>query len=262
MSVNLLAARDVPLADKVRFLASLGARPGQSEPEVVETHMSWVFLAGDRVLKLKKPVRTSFLDYSTLAAREFHCREEVRLNRRLAPGVYLGVVPLLLGEAGLSIGRAKGDGMVVDWLVRMRRLPRERMLDAAVVAGAVSTSDIDRLGERLVEFFRAAAPVQIDGASYVERFAASQAANKAVLMRPDFREEATRVALEAFDRALPRHASALMRRAEDGHLREGHGDLRPEHVSLNGVPVVIDCLEFNRSLREVDPFDELAFLGL
>ncbi len=83
-----------------------------------------------------------------------------------------------------------------------------------------------------------------------------------MLLRPSFREEATAAALEDFDHALQRHAGALGARAEAGRLREGHGDLRPEHIGLDGTPVVIDCLEFNRALREVDPFDELAFLDL
>ena len=84
----------VTLEEKVRFLASAAAWPEAQRPDVIETHMSWVFLGEGSVLKLKKPVRTGFLDFSTLAAREFNCREEVRLNLRLAPGVYLGVLPL------------------------------------------------------------------------------------------------------------------------------------------------------------------------
>jgi aminoglycoside phosphotransferase family enzyme len=262
MRLKSFTAPSVTLADKVRFLASPRAQPATGAPEVVETHMSWVFLAGDDVLKLKKPVRTSFLDFSTLAAREYNCHEEVRLNRRLAPGVYLGVVPLVLDERGLSVGPEHDHGVVVDWLVHMRRLPRERMLDAALVAGTLTRPDIDRLGTRLAQFFSNAAPVPLGGTDYVERFVASQAANEAVLMRPEFREDATRAALDAFDRVRRHCEPLLVQRAVGGHVREGHGDLRPEHIALDGVPVVIDCLEFNRALREVDPFDELAFLGL
>jgi aminoglycoside phosphotransferase family enzyme len=126
----------------------------------------------------------------------------------------------------------------------------------------VTTADIDRLGERLAQFFGAAEPVRLDGTAYVDRFVASQATNREILMQPAFREAATAEALDALDRALQERAPALARRAMDGRLREGHGDLRPEHIGLDGTPVVIDCLEFNRALREVDPFDELAFLDL
>jgi aminoglycoside phosphotransferase family enzyme len=265
MQSTPLDARHVTLEDKVRYLASACETSGGGTPAVIETHMSWVFLTGDRVLKLKKPVRTPFLDFSTLAAREFNCREEVRLNGRLAPGVYVGVVPLLARPGGaLAIGRAESpaDGQVVDWLVQMHRIPRERMLDVALSTGTVSTEDIVRLGERLAQFFQRAEPVQLARTAYVERFIASQVMNRCVLLQPGFHEAATADALEQFDRALHRHAELLGTRAEAGHLREGHGDLRPEHIGLDGTPVVIDCLEFNRALREVDPFDELAFLDL
>jgi len=254
----------VTLDEKVRFLASAAAWPETRRPDVIETHMSWVFLGEDSVLKLKKPVRTEFLDFSTLAAREFNCREEVRLNRRLAPSVYLGVLPLLkLSNGALAVGSAASmTATVIDWLVQMRRIPRERMLDVAVPAGSVRIDDIDRLGVRLAQFFRSAERVQLDGPAYVERFAASQSVSRRVLLQPTLREAATVAALDAFDRMLKRHAEMLGARAAAGRLREGHGDLRPEHIGLDGTPVVIDCLEFNRMLREVDPFDELAFLDL
>ena len=252
------------LDEKVRFLASEAVWRQAQRPDVIETHMSWVFLGEDSVLKLKKPVRTEFLDFSTLAAREFNCREEVRLNRRLAPGVYLGVLPLLqLPSGALVVGSAAAmTATVIDWLVQMRRIPRERMLDVAVPAGSVRIDDIDRLGVRLAQFFRSAERVQLDGPAYVERFQASQSVNRRVLLQPTLRDAATVAALDAFDRMLKRHATMLGARAAAGRLCEGHGDLRPEHIGLDGTPVVIDCLEFNRMLREVDPFDELAFIDL
>lgn len=254
----------VTLDEKVRFLASEAAWPESQRPDVIETHMSWVFLGDDTVLKLKKPVRTGFLDFSTLAAREFNCREEVRLNRRLATAIYLGVLPLLQRPDGtLVVGSgAESAANVIDWLVQMRRIPRERMLDVAVPAGRVRIDDIDRLGVRLAQFFRSAERVRLDGPAYVGRFAASQSVNKGVLLQPALREERTFAALDAFDRMLKRHAAMLEARAAAGRLCEGHGDLRPEHVCLVEPPVVIDCLEFNAALREVDPFEELAFLGL
>jgi uncharacterized protein len=258
------SATAVTLDEKVRFLASAAAWPEVGHPDVTETHMSWVFLGGGSVLKLKKPVRTEFLDFSTLAAREFNCREEVRLNLRLAPGVYVGALPLVqMPDGALAIGSSAAViGKVIDWLVHMRRIPRERMLDVALSAGRVQIEEIDRLGARLAQFFQSAERVQLEGPAYVQRFVASQSVNGGVLLLPSFREEATVAALGEFDRALQRHGKILGARAEAGRLREGHGDLRPEHIGLDGMPVVIDCLEFNRVLREVDPFDELAFLDL
>jgi aminoglycoside phosphotransferase family enzyme len=245
----------------VRFLASPAAHGGV-RPDVIETHMSWLFAAGDRVLKLKKPVRTPYLDFSTEAARAFNCREEVRLNRRLAPDVYIGVTPLVAAADGqLALGPAPGAA-AVDWLVEMHRLPADRMLEAAIRSDTVDPADIERLGERLAGFFRDARRVELSASAYLQRFDDLQAANRDVLLRPAFDSIAAAPVLDAADALRARHAAALGERAAGGHLREGHGDLRPEHIVLDGVPVVIDCLEFNATLREVDPFDELAFLGL
>jgi uncharacterized protein len=265
MGLSAVADRPVPLQDKVRFLASARAHADRGLPEVIETHMSWVFLAGDRVLKLKKPVCTPLLDFSTLEARELNCREEVRLNQRLAPDVYLGVVPLIARADGtLAVGSVDVPvhGTAVDWLVQMRRLERGRMLDVAIACGTVSREDVDRMAERLARFFSAAPPVVLSADAYLQRFIVAQAMNRAVLLDPRFRDPAMAAALEQFDQALVRRAGPLGARAAAGRLREGHGDLRPEHIGLDGTPVVIDCLEFNRQLREVDPFDELAFLDL
>lgn len=261
MDAESLSTPRVRIEDKVRFLAS-PATHGGLRPEVVETHMSWLFIAGNRVLKLKKPVRTDFLDFSTLTARAFNCQEEVRLNRRLAPDLYAGVTPLVRKADGhLALGGDAG-AEIVDWLVDMRRLPHARMLDAAIRSGTVGPDDIDRLGVRLARFFREAALVAVDGAAYIQRFVELQAANRAVLLQPRFRDIGAGAVLDAADRLRERHAAGLRARADGGHVREGHGDLRPEHIALDGIPRVIDCLEFNAALREVDPFDELAFLGL
>lgn len=136
------------LAAKVRFLCDRGSyRDGVDEVELRETHMSFIFLAGDRVYKLKKPVRFPYLDFSTLARRGAACRAEDRLNRRLAPDVYLGVVPLTCDGGEFAIG---GAGDVVDYLVAMRRLPDHATLDDACATArrhrANSTSSPQRSG--------------------------------------------------------------------------------------------------------------------
>jgi len=261
MPADLPSAPSASTEEKLRFLASPAAHGGV-RPDLIETHMSWLFVAGDRVLKMKKPVRTPFLDFSTLAERESNCREEVRLNRRLAPDVYVGVVPLAAtGDGRMALGATAG-AQPVEWLVEMHRLPADRMLDAAIRSSTAGPADIERLGERLAGFFRAARRVELSAAAYLQRFDALQAANREVLLRPAFDSLAAGPVLAGADALRSRHAAALGERAAGGHLREGHGDLRPEHIALDGIPVVIDCLEFNAALREVDPFDELAFLGL
>lgn len=254
----------------LRFLQSPAAHKGHagavSAVETIETHMSWVFLAGDRVLKLKKPVRYPFLDFSTLAAREHDCREELRLNERLAPGVYLGLLALQQQPDGslalVPEARLPTPGQTVDWLVLMRRLPAERMLDRLIAAGAVTPADIDALARVLADFYHRAPAAAVSPADCVARLRREQAVNRDVLLRPEFALQGAQAVLDALDAALQRHAPLLMARAAGGHVVDGHGDLRPEHVCLLQPPVVIDALEFNATLRQVDPFDELGFLGL
>ncbi len=237
---------------------------GAAGVEVIETHMSWVFLVGDQVLKLKKPVRYPFLDFSTLAAREACCREELRLNRRLAPGVYRGLMAVQSAQGRLVL-RGEDEpaaGPTVDWLVWMRRLPRERMLDARLAAGTLAAPDIDALVAALAGFYRQALRVPPDPVAYLARFEREHAVDREVLLRPQFQLRGASEALDRFASALSEGRSLLHARAEGGRIVDGHGDLRPEHVALLDPPVVIDCLEFNAALRQVDPFDELCFLAL
>ena len=253
----------ISTADKVRFLSEASIYP-HSPPDVtlVETHMSFVFLAGERAYKLKKPVRFPFLDFSTLHAREFNCREELRLNRRLAQLVYLGVVPLKLSaEDRLSLG---GEGAVVDWLVEMRRLPADRMLDRMLAEGRLDGALIDDLCETLGDFYGRAERSTISPDVYVARFFREQAENRGILTRRDFALDHGRIPtlLDRLDTSLTANRSLLEQRARTGRVIDGHGDLRPEHICFTDPIAIFDCLEFNSELRQVDPFDELAFLGV
>lgn len=254
-------AANTPTEKAVAFLRQPGAYPEHPPAvEVRETHMSWVFLTERHVFKLKKPVRFSYLDYATAAARRRNCRAEVRLNRRLAPWVYLGVVPLLRGPDGaLSLS---GDGRPVDWLVKMVRLPGERLLDTALTRTSLKPPAIDRAARLLADFYTGQPPVSDPPARYDEEQAAEVRANCAALCEeadglPPARVGAVQAALLRF---LDREAELLAGRA--GRLVEGHGDLRPDHIYLGPPPAVIDCIEFNRTFRINDPIDELAFLAM
>ena len=251
---------------KLRFLRSHASQPDLKYPiECVETHMSWLFFVDGRVLKLKKPVRFPYLDFSTASAREFYCREELRLNSRLAPGVYLGLLGLqAMGDelALIPEERLPAPGKTVDWLVAMRRLPAQHVLQRRIADARVQTHDIDALLAVLASFYRLAPQAGLTAQEYLARFQREQASNREVLLRPQFQLRDAASALDRLDAALLAHATLLGERATHGHLVDGHGDLRPEHVWLLDPPVMIDCLEFNASLRQVDPFDEIAFLAL
>lgn len=255
----------VSIDDKVSFLRTREAYDNRPPSvQVKETHMSWVFIAGNRVYKLKKPVHFPFLDFRTLEARENNCREEVRLNCRLAPDVYLSVVSLAVDKKGqLSIGRR---GEIVDWLVEMRRLPDELMLDQAIRRHTIEhdgSGRLDAVADLLIGFYRACPPIEISASTYVEQFAREHAINEAVLCDPRFKLDGAEVAdVVARVRRGIEEGAMLKDRVKQGLIVEGHGDLRPEHVCLSDPPVIIDCLEFSRAFRLVDPFDELTFLTL
>ncbi|MYZ48324.1 hypothetical protein E4O86_11450 [Rhizobiales bacterium L72] len=224
--------------------------------------MSWVFLGRRSVLKIKKPLKTPFLDFSTVERREANCREEVRLNRRLAGEVYRDVVPIVRRASGeLALG---GRGTTVDWVVRMKRLPAGAMLDAALRSGRASRTRIEALGDRLVAFYRGAERPEIDRDLPWRVMAREMDENRRILGDPrlDADVPARIKVLADLDALLARSRGVLAERVDRGEIVDGHGDLRPEHVWLFNPPLVIDCLEFNPSLRLVDPFDETTFLGL
>lgn len=251
------------LEAKVAFLGRPDAYPeAPARVEAVETHMSWVFLTDAHAYKLKKPVRYAYLDFSTVEARRLDCAQEVRLNRRLAADVYLGVVPLVLGaEDRLSVG---GPGEAVDWLVQMLRLPAQRMLDHLIRSGAVKQVEISLLAHRLARFYAAAAAESITPEAYRQYLAKRIGDNLRELASPEFglaQDVPERLARFQLG-FLETHAGLFDSRVRQGRIVEGHGDLRPEHVCLLPEPVVIDCLEFNREFRILDPADELGYLAL
>ena len=250
----------VSLADKVAFLGQPNAYPHPAQDlERKETHMSWVFLAGDKVYKLKKPVRFPYLDYSTLQKREAACRAELTLNRRLAPHVYEKVIPLVRTAQGLALDR---EGEVVDWLVVMRRLDERRTLENLILTNEVSAAQLDHVVGTLVAFYHRAHSVFVSPARHLRNWHDSLAYNKRVLL--DARLGLPAGLVRRIDRAQRRflrmRASLIADRVRGRHIVDGHGDLRPEHIWLIDPITIIDCLEFNASLRAVDPFDEIAYL--
>jgi aminoglycoside phosphotransferase family enzyme len=225
--------------------------------------MSWVFLTDRFAYKLKKPVRHPLSDLRALEARRRNGLLEVRLNRRLAPDVYLCIQPLTASKGGTRL-RLAGDGGVVDWLVVMRRLPEQLMLDHAIRTGGPEPRDLDRVARRLARFYQGLASEPIEPAirrCWCEREIDLYARE---LGRAEFGLDAAGIErivgrLTDFLRARP---EPLIDRHREGKFVEGHGDLRPEHICLQREPVIIDCLEFSRELRLIDPAEEMAFLAL
>ena len=255
--------RTPDIAAKVAFLSRPAVYPeAPRSVERVETHMSWVFLTDCFAYKLKKPVRYDSLDFSSLELRRFDCEEEVRLNRRLAGEVYLGTLALTrTSDGALELG---GTGETLDWLVHMRRLPADRMLDAQIQRGTIEEADVRPAAERLSQFYARAEAETIAPDAYRKLLAEGVRSDLQELGRPEFGLPAERVAnlAEAQLAFLEQRAALFDQRVLRGRIVEGHGDLRPEHICLTSDPAIIDCLEFSRELRIVDPADELAFLAL
>ena len=255
--------REPSLEEKIRFLSRCGADGSASGPiEVLETQMAWVFLTENRVLKLKKPVTTDYLDFSTLERRNADVRDEIRLNRRLALDVYLGARALFQKSDGaLSLN---GEGRIVDWLVEMQRLPAHESLDARIAADHLARTDIERVADVLAGFYAALPAQALSATELVEHFEAEHAKTSRVLRDKSYEFDGCRVeaALSAFESDFDRVRPELAKRVGEGRIVEGHGDLRPEHVFLTEPPVIIDCLEFSKKFRTLDPFEEVAYLGL
>ncbi len=255
--------RVVTDTEKVAFLrrpTAYSDRPPWVKP--IETHVSWVFLSELFAHKLKKPVRFDFIDLRSLESRLRDCDTEFRLNRRLAPDVYIAVTPLVVTPGGdLAIDC---PGEVVDWLVRMRRLPSDRMLDQVAMSGAAAGDELKGIVRLLVRFFRNAIRVAVPPAEYRRRLAEQITTNRQTLLRPDFRMPTRSVerVSDALRRTLMSNMPMFEHRVRRGRVLEGHGDLRPEHVYLGPNPAVIDCLTCSRDLRILDWADELAFLAM
>ena len=236
-----------------------------ADVRLVQTHISYVFLAGEEVYKVKKAVRFAFLDFSTLARRRFFCEEEVRLNRRLAGDVYRGVVAIVRRGDGFALAPIEAPA-AVDYAVHMRRLPAERALSALLERGAVTPALIEHLAVHLARFHAAAENgPELAAAGDPTRIAALLARDgtEVAALHGETISAADDAAILAWcAAALRRHEALLRRRQREGRIRDGHGDLRAEHVySLtDGALVIVDCLEFDATLRQRDVAADLAFL--
>ncbi|MGA2319176.1 MAG: AAA family ATPase [Solirubrobacteraceae bacterium] len=233
----------------------------RGHPQVVvhETHASWVFVAGDRAYKVKKPLVLGFLDYSTLPRRRRACREEVRVNSELAPGLYLGVRAIVRSGEGFRLARDGAPG-AVEYAVEMRSFNEQDTLAGLIETDSLTLAHVTAVARLLADFHRSA-PVVVD--SDPDRVLDSWRGNLAELERtehpPQWHLEGLADFGEAFVKA---HAPELRRRALLGLIRDGHGDLRCEHVLMTGAVRVVDRIEFDPDLRRTDVACDLAFLAM
>jgi aminoglycoside phosphotransferase family enzyme/predicted kinase len=228
---------------------------------VIETHISYVFLTDRNAYKLKKPVKFDFLDFSTPALRHAACLEELRLNRRLASDVYLAVLPVTEGQDGaLQLG---GEGTELDYVVQMRRLPEHKAMARMMRDNRLLPADVRTVADFLADFYASLPPQFPLPADYRRALDRQIRENQSVLLQilPDDHVRIRRIHTAQL-RYLHLNDELFDKRVSAGRVVDGHGDLRPEHIYLEDPPIVIDCVEFSDELRRVDTADELNFLAM
>ncbi|MFC1821925.1 phosphotransferase [Thermodesulfobacteriota bacterium] len=229
---------------------------------VVQTHISTVFVADAFVYKVKKAVNFGFLDFSTLEKRAHYCRQEVALNKRLSEDVYLGVLPITYDGKIHRLGG--GQGEVVDYAVKMRRLPEEKLMKSMFEKGKLKSEDLHNIARVIAEFHqKALRSPEIEKYGEPEAFKINTDENfeqttkyiNATIEKEDF--DLLRQWTNHF---FDQNKALFYQRIEDGKVRDCHGDLHMEHICLLDPIAIIDCIEFNDRFRYMDMLGDIAFL--
>ena len=251
---------DPTLQTKILDLLSDPALHGGAAVARIETHANRLAVGPQHAFKIKRAVQYPFLDYSTLALRETYCREEVRLNRRTAPDLYLGVRKVVAGpDGGLALVAEDAPGDAVEWVVAMRSFDQSTLFDRLAGTGALTPDLLDELAAAIARFHGAAAVTEVGWASAIRAVAEENIDELAAAGLWDAArvDEMRTRCLSALDAAADR----LSDRAAGGHVRECHGDLHLRNICLiGGEPTLFDCIEFNPDFARIDCLYDLAFL--
>jgi uncharacterized protein len=230
---------------------------------VQETHISKVFLTGTRVYKVKKAVDFGFLNYATLSKRQYFCQQEVLLNRRLAPSVYLEVAAITFDGRKIAV---HGDGEIVEYAVCMRQLHAEQSLLNRLHAGRIEKKEVEAVVDRLRAFYLQADASRASAAWGEQDVIRQNCTDNFDRIRPLAGQEISQECLEAVQRAtdlfLNREDLIFERRMQQGFVRDGHGDLRCGHIYVDGEIQIIDCIEFDARYRCGDIAADIAFLAM
>jgi hypothetical protein len=237
---------------------------GPNSVEFIQTHISYIFIAGALVYKVKKAVDFGFLDFTSLDKRRFYCNEEVRLNRRLAQETYLEVAEICEDESGnLMMGKR---GKVIEYAVVMKKLPADRMLKLLLIEGRVDASIMDAVARKLANFHdRAETGGKIDEIGGVDTICRNHEENFVQTEKyigstiPKFQYQFIKRYIHRF---MDREAELLKRRVRDHRIRDCHGDLHLEHICITDEIIIFDCIEFNERFRYGDVSAEVSFLAM
>lgn len=249
----------------IEFLKSPGAYPERpQEVRLVQTHISWVFIGDEHVYKVKKPVDFGFLDFTTLEKRKFYTHEELRLNRRFAPEIYLCVVPI--SEHGGSYF-IDDNTNIIEYALKMRRINEDKVLSSLLAKGELSDKDAELVGRSLARLYcriESNEKSQLFGSPRVIGFNVMENFDQTRKYIGGPVDERTFASLETWSRSfLEENEPLFVRRAASGYSKECHGDLHLQHVVLDGGNVFMyDCIEFNERFRYGDVATDVAFLSM
>lgn len=233
------------------------------EVRLIQTHISFVLVAGAFVYKWKKPVDLGFLNFSTLHRRRYYCSQELLLNRRLCPEIYLALIKLTQDDDNYQL---QGRGRIIEYGVKMVRLPEERMMNRLIEQGALHRADIDRIIARLVPFYK-----QSENSVRMARFGSARQVGRSIF--ENFRQTESFVGekglknnrfnrIVTYSRQFLAKGQIFRQRMMDGRIRDCHGDLHTANICLTDEVAIFDCIEFNRRLRYTDVAADVAFLAM
>ncbi len=250
------------IQEQINSLLLEGEFPEVSvERELIETHISWVFICHRFVYKIKKPIKYSFLDFSTLEKRKKYCQREIELNKRLTDGIYLDVVPITKLNGNYKIGGKVGT--VIEYAVRMLKMDRTKQMDRLLVQNKVTKSDIRNLAKKIARFHKNTAIIQQkDVLELQEKFNDLEAEKEYLAAQPYGKKYATIIeyAIKTSNTFLEKNKALLAERLRAGFFRDCHGDLHSRNIFLLPSPQPFDCIEFNDDYRQIDVLNEVAFL--
>ena len=231
--------------------------------ELVQTQMSFIFLTGEYVYKIKKPVNLGYLDYTTLEKRYYFCHQELELNRRLCPGAYLAVVPIIEEDSQLRI---EGRGKAIEYAVKMKQLPQERMMDVLLPLGSVTVEMVTNVAKKLVSFHQKAETnhkiaafgrLDVIRQNTDENFAQTEK-----YIGTSITDEKHQYIKNYANSFIDSNSGLFDKRVRDGKIRDCHGDLHAAHVCFTEDICIYDCIEFNDRFRYSDVASEIAFLAM
>jgi uncharacterized protein len=250
--------------DLVAALLQPAAYPEPTGPvELIQTHISWVFITDEFAYKVKKPVDLGFLNFTTLRRRHHYLQEELLLNRRLCPEIYLEVLPITAAGGGLRVG---GLGQPVEYVLKMARMPQDRMMDEVADRGELRREHLDRIIARLVPFYAQAATgprINKYGEPAIITYNHEENFSRTENLAGDLFPRELFAGIRHFARTfLARHRALFGKRIQEGRIRDCHGDLHMKNICLADGVHIFDCIEFNPRFRYSDVAADIDFLAM